>query len=192
MSASELPLLSVREEPLRKLGGAGGVAPDEVLSGPIDHELGGMGGETGEAGDGAGARTGWWRCRRPTVRLNVPLDWKTEPPAQSWAKRRWSTTRERGAVDGDDRAARDFRPTGVRVVLVAQDPEGAPAAALDVQSTAVRVVDEAEVDLIVTEPSPARFSVRSPVPMNATGAVLVKTMAALLLARELPSWTLLP
>ena len=24
----------------------------------------------------------------PTVRLNVPLDWKNEPPAQSWAKRR--------------------------------------------------------------------------------------------------------
>ena len=131
---------------LQEVGGAVGIAPDESLTRPVDDELGAVGGETGEAGEraglpliGAGAEL--------TVEGADRLEEGIARPVLTEAE--IGSGRQRGAVDGDQRAAGDAGGAGVGIVLITERPISAVARTVDGQGAAVRIIDKAEIDLVI-------------------------------------------
>ena len=132
---------------LQEIRGAVGITPDQVLTRPVDDQLGTIGGESGETGQ---------RARLPLIGARADgavkgtgrLEEGTTGPVLRKAQVR--SGRQRGPVDRDQRAALDHGRPGVSVGLVTQRPESAITGASNRQGAAVRIIDEAEVDLIVT------------------------------------------
>ena len=130
----------------QEVRGAISVTPDEILARPVDDELGAIGGETGETGVRAGLpQIG--ASANSTVEGTRRLEEGTTGPVLR--KLQIGSGRQRGAIDGDERAPLDNGRAGVSVRLVTERPESTITRASDRQSAAERIVDKAEVDLVI-------------------------------------------
>ena len=132
---------------LQEVGGAVGIAPDESLGAPVDDELGAIGGETGETGERAGLPLVGARAQLTVERADRLEEGIARPVL---AEAEVGSRRQGSPVDGDQRAAGDAGGAGVGVVLITERPISAVARTVDGQGAAVRIINEAEVDLVVT------------------------------------------
>ena len=131
---------------LQEAGAAIGIPPDQPLARPVDDELGAVGGETGETGVGSslpliGARANG--AVKGAGRL------EERAPSPVLRELQIGSGRQGSTVDGDERAPLDNGRAGVSVRLVTERPESTITRARDRQGAAERVVDEAEIDLVV-------------------------------------------
>ena len=134
---------------LQEVRGATSVTPDEILARPVDDELGAIGGETGETGVRAGLpQIG--ASANSTVEGTRRLEEGTTGPVLR--KLQIGSGRQRGAIDGDERAPLDNGRAGVSVRLVTQRPVSTITRASDRQGAGaggIRIIDEAEIDLVI-------------------------------------------
>ena len=135
---------------LQEAGAAIGITPDQPLARPVDDELGAVGGETGETGVGSslpliGARANG--AVKGAGRL------EERAPSPVLRELQIGSGRQRGAIDGDERAPLDNGRAGVSVRLVTERPESTITRASDRQGAGagegIRVIDEAEIDLVI-------------------------------------------
>ena len=102
---------------LQEVRGAVGVAPDQVLTRPVDDEFGAVGGEAGETGDRAGLPLAVRRAGpKGAVENTAGLEEGIARPIP--AKAQVGGDGQRSTVDGDERAALDVGRARISVVLV--------------------------------------------------------------------------